>query len=103
MDIVNELKHANIEILSNKTDIYPYAFDTGPISNEVTLPLLVALPESTEDVQTIVKICKKHNLKIISRGAGTCHTSGCKPCKNSIIIRILFGKSSCSPTLREIT
>ena len=86
MDIVNELKHANIEILSNKTDIYPYAFDTGPISNEVTLPLLVALPESTEDVQTIVKICKKHNLKIISRGAGTCHTSGCKPCKNSIII-----------------
>ena len=64
MDIVNELKHANIEILSNKTDIYPYAFDTGPISNEVTLPLLVALPESTEDVQTIVKICKKHNLKI---------------------------------------
>ena len=84
--MLEEFKQANIEVLSNKADIYPYAFDTGPISNEVTLPLLVAVPKSTKDVQTIVKICNKNNLKIISRGAGTCHTSGCKPCKNSIVI-----------------
>lgn len=86
MKIIDEFKKANIEILYEKADIYPYAFDTAPMKEDVILPLLVALPHSTEDVQKIVKICIKNDLKIISRGAGTCHTSGCKPTKNSIVI-----------------
>ena len=86
MELINEFKKANIEILYEKADVYPYAYDTAPIKEDVILPLLIALPNSTEDVQKIVKICNKYNLNIISRGAGTCHTSGCKPAKNSVVI-----------------
>ncbi len=86
MKIIDEFKKAEIEILYEKADVYPYAFDTAPMKEDVILPLLVALPNSTEDVQKIVSICKKHNLKIISRGAGTCHTSGCKPVQGSIVV-----------------
>ena len=86
MNIIDEFKKANIEILYEKADVYPYAFDTAPMKEDVILPLLVALPKSTEDVQKIVRICNKNNLKIISRGAGTCHTSGCKPTDGSVVI-----------------
>ncbi len=86
MKIVDEFKNAGIEVLYEKADIFPYAFDTAPIKEEIILPLLVLFPKSTKEVQEIVKICNKNNLKIISRGAGTCHTSGCKPTKNSVVI-----------------
>lgn len=86
MNAIIELKQANIEILYEKSDLYPYAYDTAPIKDEAILPKVVAFPKSTKDVQKIVQIANKFNLKIISRGAGTCHTSGCKPVKNSIVI-----------------
>lgn len=86
MKLTEEFKHADIDILYEKADVYPYAFDTAPIKEETIFPLAVAFPKNTDDVQKIVKICIKNNLKIISRGAGTCHTSGCKPVCGSVII-----------------
>ena len=86
MNALDELRHEKIEVLYHKADLYPYAFDTAPIGDDVILPLMVAFPHAASDVQKIVKIANKYNLKIISRGAGTCHTSGCKPVHNSIII-----------------
>ncbi len=86
MSFINDMKNANIEVMWQKADVYPYAFDTAPIREEITLPLAVAFPKNTQDVQTIVKTANKYKLKIISRGAGTCHTSGCKPTINSIVI-----------------
>ncbi len=86
MKVIDEFKRANIEILYEKAEVYPYAFDTAPMKEKTVLPLLVALPVSTEEVQKIVQIANKYNLKIISRGAGTCHTSGCKPVDNCIVI-----------------
>ena len=86
MSALDELKREKIEVLYHKADLYPYAYDTAPMSNEPILPLMVAFPCTTFDVQKIVQTANKYNLKIISRGAGTCHTSGCKPVQNSIII-----------------
>lgn len=86
MNAIFDLKRANIDIQTDRSDLYPYAFDTAPVKERVTLPLCAAYPKNTKDVQTIVQIANKYNLKIISRGAGTCHTSGCKPAENSIII-----------------
>ena len=88
MSAVDELKKFNIEILYEKADLYPYAFDTAPIKDNVVLPKIVAIPKTAQQIQQIVKIANKHNLKIISRGAGTCHTSGCKPVKDCIVIHL---------------
>lgn len=35
------------------------------------LPLAVALPETVEQVQDIVKICAEFNVPVVARGAGT--------------------------------
>ncbi len=86
MNAIDELKCQKIETLYSKAEVYPYAFDTAPLKDDVTPPYAVVIPQSVFDVQKIVKIANKYNLKIISRGSGTCHTSGCKPTENSIII-----------------
>lgn len=86
MQAIKEITDKGIEVLKDREDIYPYAFDTAPIKDKIILPLCVAFPKNTKDVQEIVKTANKYNLKIISRGAGTCHTSGCKPVKNSIVV-----------------
>ncbi len=86
MNVIDELKAAKIEVIYNKAEMYPYCFDTSPIRENIILPTVVTLPKTTGEVQAIVKLANKYNLKIISRGAATCHTSGCKPVENCIII-----------------
>ncbi len=88
--VFNKIKDLNIKILYKKEEIYPYAFDTAPIKDEVTLPLCVVFPKNTEDVQNIVKLAKKYSLNIVPRGAATCHTSGCKPNNKSIVVHLSF-------------
>ncbi len=87
-NFTEKIKKLNIKILDKKEDIYPYAFDTAPLKKEVELPLCVVFPKSTEEVQKIVQFAGKFGLNIIPRGAATCHTSGCKPNKNSIVVHL---------------
>lgn len=77
--MIKELKKiTKCEFLEDREDIYPYAYDTSVALNGVNLPYCVALPETVEDVQKIVKFAIKNNLIIIPRGAGTCHSAGCR-------------------------
>jgi FAD/FMN-containing dehydrogenase/Fe-S oxidoreductase len=45
-----------------------YSTDASPF--QIT-PLLVAVPETTTDVASLVRYCSEHNLPLIPRGAGT--------------------------------
>lgn len=85
---IDDIKKLNIKFLDKKEDIYPYAFDTAPLKKEVELPLCVVFPKDTNDVQKIVKLANKFKLNIVPRGAATCHTSGCKPDRNSVVIHL---------------
>lgn len=77
--MIKELKKiVNCEILEDREDIYPYAYDTSVALGAVNLPSCVILPETIEDVQKIVKFAIKNNFVIIPRGAGTCHSAGCR-------------------------
>ena len=71
-------KEINCHILWEREEVYPYAYDTSPNSKEVLLPKFVIFPECVEDVQKIVKFANENNMVIIPRGAGTCHTGGCR-------------------------
>jgi glycolate oxidase len=55
-------------ILSQATDLKLYEYDGGV---DKALPELVAFPRTTEDVVAIVKLARRHNLKVVGRGAGT--------------------------------
>ncbi len=41
-----------------------------------TLPLIVVLPETTEQVSEILKLCNREKIKVVPRGAGTSLSGG---------------------------
>ena len=51
-----------------------------------TLPLLVALPETIEHVQALMRLCHQHNVPVVARGAGTGLAGGVLPVANGIIL-----------------
>lgn len=83
---ITKIKKTGIKFLDKPEELYPYAFDTGPMRNETVLPFCVVFPRNTEDVVEIVKIANEFGLNLVPRGAATCHTSGCKPNENSIVL-----------------
>lgn len=50
------------------------------------LPDIVVLPENTQQVADILKICDKYNLTLTPRGAGTGLSGGCLPVKGGIVL-----------------
>lgn len=53
-----------------------------------SLPLAVLLPETRQQVIAIVKICQKHQLPIVTRGAGTGLSGGAHPIENGILLNL---------------
>lgn len=51
-----------------------------------TVPAAVLLPRSTEEAQRIVKICAKHHIPFVARGAGTGLSGGALPAANGIVL-----------------
>ncbi len=55
-------------VLSRASDLKLYEYDGGV---DKSLPEAVVFPRSTEDVVSLVKIAREHNLAVVGRGAGT--------------------------------
>jgi len=52
-------------------------------------PIAVAFPTSSEDIETIVKICYEEDIPIVPRGAGSGLTGGATPVvEGSIVISL---------------
>lgn len=49
-------------------------------------PAMVVLPRTTEQVSEIVKVCNRHQVPFIARGAGTGLSGGALPTENSVLI-----------------
>ncbi len=56
-------------VLSHEDEIKPY--ETDALSAYKQMPLLVALPETVEEVSKILKYCNDNKIKVVPRGAGT--------------------------------
>ena len=52
----------------------------------VSVPALVVLPRTTEEVAAAVKICHDRNLPWVARGAGTGLSGGALPSKDCVLI-----------------
>src|SRR6056297_1941597 len=50
------------------------------------LPLIVVLPETTEQVSAVLKYCHANNVKIVPRGAGTSLSGGALPLADGITL-----------------
>jgi len=71
-------------VLSTEEQLRPYESD-GLTAMRAT-PLLVVLPESIEQVQTIMRWAKDNKVPVVARGAGTGLSGGALPHEDGIIL-----------------
>ena len=62
-----------------------YAHDAMPIYGKY-MPEAVILPETTEEVAAIMKLCAEHKIPVTVRGAGTGLVGGCVPIHGGIVL-----------------
>ena len=52
------------------------------------MPLAVVLPDSTEQVQAVLRICHRERIPFVARGSGTGLSGGALPVNNGIVISL---------------
>jgi glycolate oxidase len=63
-------------------------YECDGLTGHRVVPALVALPASTEEVQTVVRICHRHGVPFVARGAGTGLSGGALPVAEGIVISV---------------
>ncbi|MCB2100633.1 MAG: FAD-binding protein, partial [Rhodobacterales bacterium] len=62
------------------------AYECDGLSAYRTLPLIVVLPQSTEQVSKVLKYCHDEGVKIVPRGAGTSLSGGALPLADAVTL-----------------
>jgi len=73
-------------ILSEQEDLRPYECDG--LSAYRAVPLLAVLPDTVEQVQAILKLCHKHHVPVVARGAGTGLSGGALPHEQGVLLSL---------------
>ena len=87
------------ELLKNLSVILPrhailylpedlHVYECDGLSAYRQTPLLVVLPESTLQVQQVMKICKHLAIPVVARGAGTGLSGGALPLGNAVLLSL---------------
>ncbi len=71
-------------LYTSEEDLKPYECDG--LSAYQKLPIAVVLPDTIEQIQSIVRICSKLKIPIVARGAGTGLSGGALPHEGGIIL-----------------
>ncbi len=80
-------QHVGIErLLSSQDELLVYECDGYVVEKNV--PDIVVFPQSTEEVQAIVKSCCHHGVPFVPRGAGTSLAGGCLPVGGGVMIAL---------------
>lgn len=77
------------KVLWKKSDLIPYTRDTyrmKPGDDYRYYPDLVVLPETTADVQTVVKLAAKHRIPLLPKGGGSNRTGMLMPILGGIVV-----------------
>jgi glycolate oxidase len=73
-------------VLSTEEDLRPYECDG--LSAYRRLPLVAVLPETVDQVQAILKLCHRHNVPVVARGAGTGLSGGALPFERGLLLSL---------------
>ena len=73
-------------VISGSDELLVYECDA--FTMEKNLPNIVVLPRSTEQVVAVVKLCARHRLPIIPRGAGTSLSGAVLPVEGGVMIAL---------------
>ncbi|MCW9055927.1 MAG: FAD-binding protein [Gammaproteobacteria bacterium] len=73
-------------VLHDEEDLHPYECDG--LSAYRRLPMVVALPTTTEQVQQILNYCYRHDISVVARGAGTGLSGGALPVDDGLLLSL---------------
>ncbi len=73
-------------VLSDPVDLRTYECDG--LTGRRALPALVCLPETTDQVQAVVRACHEHGVPFVARGAGTGLSGGALPVEDGIVVAL---------------
>jgi glycolate oxidase len=63
-------------------------YECDGLTGHRVVPALVVLAESTADVQAVVRVCNRHRVPFVARGAGTGLSGGALPVADGIVISL---------------
>ena len=61
-------------------------FETDGLTAIRERPWAVALPESVEHVQAVLRICRENDVPVVTRGAGTGLSGGARPLRDGVLL-----------------
>jgi glycolate oxidase len=73
-------------LVSSPEELHTYECDG--LTHFRVLPRAVLLPSSTEQVQSIVRICHREKIPFVARGSGTGLSGGALPVENGIVLSL---------------
>lgn len=73
-------------LLHKNSQLIPYECDG--LSAYRKIPKMVVLPETFEQCQQVVRYCRKHEIPVIARGAGTGLSGGVLPVEQAIVLSL---------------
>ncbi len=73
-------------VLHEEEDLRPYECDG--LSAYRRLPLVVVLPDTVEQVQELMRLCRARELPVVARGAGTGLSGGALPLENGVLLSL---------------
>ena len=74
------------QVLHETEDLHPYECDG--LSAYRQLPLAVALPDTADQVQAILRICHRLQIPVVARGAGTGLSAGALPHPEGLLLSL---------------
>lgn len=74
------------QVLYSAEDLHPYECDG--LSAYRKLPLAVVLPDTIEQVQRIVELCRELDVPVVARGAGTGLSGGALPHDQGVLLSL---------------
>jgi len=64
------------------------AYESDALTAFRTRPTAVVIPESTDEVISVVRLCHQHGIPFVARGSGTSLSGGSLPIKDGIVIAL---------------
>ena len=62
------------------------AYETDGLTAYKQLPMIVVLPETTEQVRLVLKNCHENGIRVVPRGAGTSLSGGALPLEDGVLL-----------------
>ncbi|MGB5716374.1 MAG: FAD-linked oxidase C-terminal domain-containing protein, partial [Gammaproteobacteria bacterium] len=63
-------------------------YECDALSAYRQLPMVVVIPETLQQVQTVLRLCAEHKVPVVARGSGTGLSGGALPLENGVLLSL---------------